>query len=195
MVVASGVAALMLVGGVADAVGGSDATDGGGNGRPVVGDTTPSPKPSPTPEVEVRTESATEAVPYTSSTVDDAKLASGSTAVSVAGVPGTLTRTFEVTYTDGVETARVEVSAVVTVAAVNEVVARGTKVDRPPPAPAPTNCPNGTYTNSEGNEVCRPYESAGAPAGATAQCKDGTWSFSQNRSGTCSGHGGVSQWL
>ena len=38
-------------------------------------------------------------------------------------------------------------------------------------------------------------ESAGAPAGATAQCKDGTWSFSQNRSGTCSGHGGVSQWL
>lgn len=201
MVVASGVAALVLVGGVADAVGGSDATDGGDNGRPVVGDTTPTPKPtpkpSPTPEVEVRTETATESVPYTSSTVDDPKLASGSTAVSVAGVPGTLTRTFEVTYTDGVETARVEVSAVVTVAAVNEVIARGTKVDRPPPAPAPApaNCPNGTYTNSEGNEVCRPYESAGAPAGATAQCKDGTWSFSQNRSGTCSGHGGVSRWL
>ncbi|MBU6415112.1 DUF3761 domain-containing protein [Patescibacteria group bacterium] len=33
------------------------------------------------------------------------------------------------------------------------------------------------------------------PAGATAQCKDGTFSFSQSRSGTCSHHGGVSQWL
>ena len=196
MVVSAGIAALVLLTGVAGAVGGSDAGDGGGDSRrPVVGDTTPTPKPSPTPEVEVRTEAATEAVPYASSTVDDAKLASGTTAVSVAGVPGTLTRTFEVTYTDGVETSRVEVSAVVTVAAVDEVIARGTKVDRPPPAPAPTNCPNGTYTNSEGNSVCRPYESPGAPAGATAQCKDGTWSFSQNRSGTCSGHGGVSRWL
>ena len=34
-----------------------------------------------------------------------------------------------------------------------------------------------------------------APLGATARCKDGTHSFSQNRSGTCSGHGGVAQWL
>ena len=191
--VSGGVAALVLLTGVAGAVGGSDTTDGGNDRRPVVGDTVPTS--SPTPQVDVRSETATEPVPYTSSMVDDANLASGSTAVSVAGVPGTLTRTFEVTYTDGVETSRVELSAVVTVAAVNEVVARGTKVDRPPPAPAPTNCPNGTYTNSEGNEVCRPYESAGAPAGATAQCKDGTWSSSQSRSGTCSGHGGVSRWL
>ena len=194
--VASGVAAVMLVSGVAGAVGGSDGA-GGVDQRPVVGDTatTPSPKPSPTPVVEVRVETATETVPYGSSTVDDANLASGRTAVAVAGVPGTLTRTFEVTYTDGAETSRVEISAVVTTPAVDEVVARGTKVDRPPPAPAPTGCPNGTYTNSAGNEVCRPYESAGAPAGATAQCKDGTWSFSQSRSGTCSGHGGVSRWL
>ena len=34
-----------------------------------------------------------------------------------------------------------------------------------------------------------------APPGATAQCKDGTYSFSQTRSGTCSHHGGVAQWL
>ena len=32
------------------------------------------------------------------------------------------------------------------------------------------------------------------PAGATAQCKDGTFSTSATRSGTCSGHGGVSAW-
>lgn len=34
-----------------------------------------------------------------------------------------------------------------------------------------------------------------APPGATAVCRDGTYSFSQTRSGTCSHHGGVAAWL
>jgi uncharacterized protein YgiM (DUF1202 family) len=34
-----------------------------------------------------------------------------------------------------------------------------------------------------------------APSGASARCSDGTYSFSQNRRGTCSHHGGVAQWL
>src|SRR4051812_4545584 len=33
------------------------------------------------------------------------------------------------------------------------------------------------------------------PPGATARCNDGTYSFSQTRSGTCSHHSGVAQWL
>lgn len=33
------------------------------------------------------------------------------------------------------------------------------------------------------------------PAGATARCADGTYSYSQHRQGTCSHHGGVAQWL
>jgi Protein of unknown function (DUF3761) len=33
------------------------------------------------------------------------------------------------------------------------------------------------------------------PAGATAQCTDGTYSYSTTRSGTCSHHGGVATWL
>ena len=33
------------------------------------------------------------------------------------------------------------------------------------------------------------------PAGATAQCGDGTYSSSQHHSGTCSHHGGVARWL
>lgn len=56
-------------------------------------------------------------------------------------------------------------------------------------------CTNGTYTNSAGNTVCRPEESPTAPAGATAKCEDGTYSFSESRSGTCSHHGGVAEWL
>jgi hypothetical protein len=56
-------------------------------------------------------------------------------------------------------------------------------------------CPNGTYENSAGNIVCKPYESPTQPTGATAQCEDGTYSFSESRSGTCSHHGGVARWL
>jgi len=33
------------------------------------------------------------------------------------------------------------------------------------------------------------------PPGATALCRDGTYSYSQHRSGTCSHHGGVARWL
>src|SRR5881296_2731734 len=34
-----------------------------------------------------------------------------------------------------------------------------------------------------------------APTGATARCRDGTYSFSRHRSGTCSHNGGVAAWL
>ena len=51
------------------------------------------------------------------------------------------------------------------------------------------------YTNTAGNEVHSPAYSNSAPIGASAQCRDGTYSFSQSRRGTCSHHGGVSEWL
>lgn len=63
-------------------------------------------------------------------------------------------------------------------------------------AQATPTCTNGTYVNSAGNTVCKPEESpSGPPAGATARCQDGTYSFSESRSGTCSHHGGVAEWL
>jgi Protein of unknown function (DUF3761)/Glucodextranase, domain B len=63
--------------------------------------------------------------------------------------------------------------------------------------PPQTECPNGTYENSAGNIVCKPYAPSNGeqPAGATAKCEDGTYSFSESRSGTCSHHGGVAEWL
>lgn len=51
------------------------------------------------------------------------------------------------------------------------------------------------YTNSAGNEVHSPAYSNTVPVGASAQCRDGTYSFSQSRRGTCSHHGGVARWL
>jgi hypothetical protein len=49
------------------------------------------------------------------------------------------------------------------------------------------------YTNTDGQKVLSPTNYK--PAGASAKCNDGTYSSSQHRSGTCSGHGGVATWL
>ncbi|QQC63369.1 DUF3761 domain-containing protein [Paraburkholderia ginsengisoli] len=54
-----------------------------------------------------------------------------------------------------------------------------------------------TYTNRDGNIVHAPARSlsGNAPQGASARCRDGTYSFSKHHSGTCSRHGGVADWL
>lgn len=73
-----------------------------------------------------------------------------------------------------------------------------TPTTTPIPTDQSTGLSNDTYyTNVDGNEVHSPAYSTdnSVPAGATAQCSDGTYSFSQHRSGTCSHHGGVAQWL
>ncbi len=51
------------------------------------------------------------------------------------------------------------------------------------------------YVNTAGNTVHSPAYSNLVPAGASAQCRDGTYSFSQSRRGTCSHHSGVAEWL
>ena len=51
------------------------------------------------------------------------------------------------------------------------------------------------YKNIDGDRIQSPRHSDGVPDGATAVCNDGTYSFSRNRRGTCSHHGGVNYWL
>jgi Protein of unknown function (DUF3761) len=86
---------------------------------------------------------------------------------------------------------------------------------------APTTCADGTTSTATGKGACSSHggvqkapKTAAAPAaapaaaaaskstagntdptGATAKCKDGTYSKSQHRAGTCSSHGGVAEWL
>ena len=52
----------------------------------------------------------------------------------------------------------------------------------------------GYYTNVSGHHVHRPVHAQSRPSGATAHCRDGSWSFSEHRRGTCSRHGGVGSW-
>jgi len=51
-----------------------------------------------------------------------------------------------------------------------------------------------SYINVDGVRVPSPVFSETRPAGATARCRDGSYSFSQHRRGTCSWHGGVAIW-
>jgi len=51
------------------------------------------------------------------------------------------------------------------------------------------------YINSDGTPVHRPArDDRGEPQGDRALCRDGSYSFSQHRDGTCSHHGGVQRW-
>lgn len=52
-------------------------------------------------------------------------------------------------------------------------------------------CGYDEYENVDGECIARPGD---GPSGASARCNDGTYSYSQNRRGTCSGHGGVAEW-
>ena len=56
-------------------------------------------------------------------------------------------------------------------------------------------CGSDFYVNVDGKCVHRPEQADRPPAGATAKCNDGTYSFSLHHQGTCSHHGGVAAWL
>lgn len=141
-----------------------------------------------------KTVTETQSIPFESTTQNDNSLPSGQTKVSVKGVDGVRTITYLETYVNGKQTSRVQTNSDVTTQPISQVTLVGTYVT-PAVTPAPASCPNGSYVNSSGNTVCSPYSAPSAPAGATAQCRDGTYSSSQHRSGTCSHHGGVASWL
>jgi uncharacterized protein YgiM (DUF1202 family) len=68
----------------------------------------------------------------------------------------------------------------------------GAKGERPRTTSPPES--GRSYVNVDGVRVPSPVFTKTKPAGATARCRDGSYSFSQHRRGTCSHHGGVAQW-
>ncbi|MFA5841131.1 MAG: DUF3761 domain-containing protein [Candidatus Paceibacterota bacterium] len=50
------------------------------------------------------------------------------------------------------------------------------------------------YKNIFGSKIHVPVQAQIIPKGASAQCRNGKYSFSVTRRGTCSGNGGVKIW-
>lgn len=114
----------------------------------------------------VRSTTAQEAqpVPYSTTQQPDASMNKGDTKVVTKGVAGEQVVTYTVTTTNGVVTAKTQVSAQVTVPPVTEVVNVGTKAA--PAAPAPST------SGSSGGSAAIP-SSGGLNWPALAQCESG----------------------
>ena len=91
---------------------------------------TPSASATDQPIVEKRTVTETQEVAFKTRTVKDSSLAEGSTGIRTEGVAGINTLTYEVTITDGVQTAKKLLRSKVTKQPVTKVVAVGTKAKR-----------------------------------------------------------------
>ncbi len=64
-----------------------------------------------------------------------------------------------------------------------------------PPAPAPSSQPSMKSTHTPAPTTGGNKAANTDPTGATAQCKDGTYSHAKHHTGACSHHGGVAKWL
>ncbi|HHB0784775.1 TPA: ZmpA/ZmpB/ZmpC family metallo-endopeptidase-related protein, partial [Enterococcus faecium] len=81
-----------------------------------------------TPSTSEKEETVTEAIPYTTQTVENPNLEEGVTRVQTAGKNGVRSITYKVTYdASGKEVSRVEVSNTITTAPVTQVIEKGTK--------------------------------------------------------------------
>jgi resuscitation-promoting factor RpfB len=122
---------LVLTGSVA-VLAGCGTPDASAPHRAAAASPTASPSPaartaSPSPVITTRTVTKARSIPYQTRRVDDASLDRGTTRVRTAGAPGVKTLTYQVTYTNGVETSRRLMSTVVTRQPVTKVVAVGTR--------------------------------------------------------------------
>lgn len=96
--------------------------------EPPTPDPAPDPQPTPpTPTVEVKQEDVTVSVQFPIETQDDPNLELGQRLTTQDGANGTDTVTYNVTYTDGVETSREVANTVHTTLPTPEVVNVGTK--------------------------------------------------------------------
>jgi hypothetical protein len=125
----------------------------------VQGDATNAP---PAPKITTATVTETKAVPYQSVTQNDAGLPKGQSRLLQAGVAGTETLTYKITFTDGQQTDKQLVNKTVTTAPISQVIADGTYVYvAPPPTPKPVPKPApkpGCYPLTNGGNCYEPGE-------------------------------------
>ena len=142
--------ALVLMGGVANAMGGGNQTQ-----------PTPQAKPAQeaqqAPKIETKQTTETEDLSFKTVTQDDGSLPVGQTTVAQEGKNGSRTTTYELTYTDGVQTEKKPVGDPVVVNAVDKIVK------------------NGTYTKPVVKSNCDPnYSGACVPIASDVDCGGGS---------------------
>ena len=94
----------------------------------------------------IKTETKTEAVPYESVERNDNTITSGERRLSIAGVNGERTITYEVTYIRGEETARTELKREISKEPIAQVTLVGTYV-KPAPRPAASVAPQSSSSS------------------------------------------------
>jgi resuscitation-promoting factor RpfB len=112
------------------------------------------------PKVETKIVEEPQEIPYQKVTQNDSNLAEGTTTTTIKGVNGVKILVYEVTYTDGVETSKKQISEQVSKQPVNEIAKIGTKKSVAP-APAPS-----------GN--CDPNYSGCVPIASDVDCAGGS---------------------
>ncbi len=95
---------------------------------------------------------------------------------------------------DGIAPNGIELHPVVRLDDISCVVGGGAPPAPSGPTPGSRQPPQPTATPAPQVQAT-PTATPAPTALPTARCKDGTLSYSEHRQGTCSGHGGVSEWL
>jgi resuscitation-promoting factor RpfB len=125
---------------------------------------------SATPVITKRTVTGTEAVPYSTRRVQDPGIAAGKTVVTTHGQPGVRTVTYEITFTNGIQTSKKRIHSEETTAPVTEVITVGAKV-------APTQPPSSAgakATSTQQPSQCDPnYSGACVPIASDVDCAGG----------------------
>ncbi len=88
--------------------------------------------------VKIKKETVTESIPYQTEEQYSDSMASGTSSVTQNGVEGSQEVVYKITYVDGVEESREQVSATVTQNPVNQIIVYGTKVQQAAPAQTPS---------------------------------------------------------
>jgi uncharacterized protein YabE (DUF348 family) len=107
--------------------------------------------------------------------VNDSSLAKGTTEVETQGKPGSADVTFAVTTTNGVETARTEVSRVTTVEPVQSVVKVGTKTAAAAPAPSSSSSSSSAPAAASNSSSASAPAAASTPAPASSGSSGVNW--------------------
>jgi resuscitation-promoting factor RpfB len=123
-----------------------------------------------TPAITKRTVTATETIPYSTRRVQDPGMAAGKTVVTTHGQPGVRTVTYEVTFTNGIQTSKKRTRSEETTAPVTEVITVGTKA-----APAqPPSSAGAKATSTQPPPRCDPnYSGACVPIASDVDCAGG----------------------